>query len=284
VLLAVLLLAWPVACSSLVNPGAPSAAGALASPPPDVARLRVQVLTTVPHDPAAFTEGFELSADGRTLWEGTGLTGASQLRATDPTTGVVRRSVDLPASQFGEGVTVLPDRIWQLTWKDGVVYERDPATLAVRRTLPYDREGWGMCHTAPRPGVELRSAASPGDVVTSDGGADLVVRDPTTFAAVRTVPVTIGGVPLDQLNELDCGDGRTVWANVWHTDDIVGIDLASGRVTAVVDASGLRPPETTGNPEAVLNGIAAIPGAPGEFLLAGKTWPTTYRVRWAPAS
>ena len=87
----------------------------------------------------------------------------------------------------------------------------------------------------------------------------------------------------DQLNELDCGDGRTVWANVWHTDDVVGIDLTNGRVTAVVDATGLRPPSTTGDPDAVLNGIAAIPGAPGEFLLAGKRWPTTYRVRFAPA-
>lgn len=266
VLLAVLLALLPAACSWSPVPAAPT--GALHDPPPGVARLRVQVLATVPHDPTAFTEGFELSADGRTLWEGTGLTGASQLRATDPVTGAVRRAVDLPSSQFGEGVTVLPDRIWQLTWKDGVVYERDPATLAVRRTLPYDREGWGMCHTAT-------------DVVTSDGGADLVLRDPATFAARRTVPVTLGGVPVDRLNELDCGDGHTVWANVWQTDDLVGIDIASGRVTAVVDASGLRPRSTEDDPDAVLNGIAAIPGAPGEFLLTGKRWPTTFRVGWA---
>jgi glutamine cyclotransferase len=268
VLLAVLLTA---ACSW--SPGTPATpSDALASPPAGVARLHVQVLGTVPHDPGAYTEGFELSADGRTLWESTGVTGASQLRATDPTTGAVRRAVGLPSSQFGEGVTVLPDRIWQLTWKDGVAYERDPLTLAVRRTLRYDREGWGMCHT-PSP---------PGDVITSDGGSDLVVRDPTTFVARRTVPVTLGGAPLDQLNELDCSDGRTVWANVWRTDDVVGIDLAGGRVTAVVDASGLRPPSTAGDPEAVLNGITAIPGAPGEFLLTGKRWPTTFRVRFGP--
>ncbi len=280
VVLAVLLVAALGSCSWSPVPAAPT--GALHDPPPGVARLRVQVLATVPHDPTAFTEGFELSADGRTLWEGTGSTGASQLRATDPATGAVRRAVDLPSSQFGEGVTVLPDRIWQLTWKDGVVYERDPATLAVRRTLPYDREGWGMCHTTVSSGVELRSAASPGDVVTSDGGADLMLRDPATFAARRTVPVTLGGVPVDRLNELDCGDGHTVWANVWQTDDLVGIDLASGRITAVVDASGLRPRSTEDDPDAVLNGIAAIPGAPGEFLLTGKRWPTTFRVRFAP--
>jgi glutaminyl-peptide cyclotransferase len=264
VLLAVLLVV--AACSST-----PSTPAGLDSPPPGVARLTVQVLATTPHDPTAFTEGFELSADGRTLWEGTGEAGTSQLRETDPATGAVRRAVDLPSSQFGEGVTVLPEEIWQLTWKDHVAYERDPTTLAVRRTVPYDREGWGMCHTAS-------------DVVTSDGGADLVLRDPTTLAARRTVPVTLGGTPLGQLNELDCGDGRTVWANVWQTDDIVGIDLASGRVTAVVDASGLRPASTRGDQDAVLNGIAGIPGSPGEFLVTGKRWPTTFLVRWPPAS
>ena len=265
-LLTGLVLAVLAACST---PTPTAQTTTLADPPPGVARLRAAVLGTVPHDPAAFTEGFELSADGRTLWEGTGETGASQLRATDPATGAVRRSVDLPPAQFGEGVTVLPDRIWQLTWQDGVAYERDPRTLAVRRTLPYDREGWGMCHTPSS------------EVITSDGGADLVVRDPATFAARRTVPVTLGGAPLDQLNELDCSDGRTVWANVWRTDDIVGIDLASGHVTTVVDASGLRPPSTTDDPDAVLNGIAAIPGAPDEYLITGKRWPTTFRVRWA---
>jgi glutamine cyclotransferase len=71
---------------------------------------------------------------------------------------------------------------------------------------------------------------------------------------------------------------------VWRTDDLVGIDLPTGRVTAVVDAAGLRPPSTTGDPDAVLNGITAIPGAPGEFLLTGKRWPTTFRVRFVPSS
>ncbi|MDL5155751.1 glutaminyl-peptide cyclotransferase [Actinomycetospora termitidis] len=230
-----------------------------AAPASDVTRLSVQVLGTVPHDPAAFTQGFEIA--GASLWEGTGLVGRSQLRETDPTTGAVRRAVDLPADQFGEGITVTPNRIWQLTWKNGVVYDRDPTTLAVRRTLPLDREGWGICHTAT-------------DLVTSDGSSTLVFRDPETFAPRRTVDTGVR-----RLNELEC-TGSTIWANVWQTDEIVGIDPPSGRMTTVVDASALRPAQTRGDPDAVLNGIAAIPGT-DEFLVTGKRWPVTYRVAFA---
>lgn len=232
-------------CSSSVPPS-----------PASVTRLTVQVLGTSPHDPTAFTQGFELA--GNALWEGTGLEGLSQLRETDPTTGAVRRAVDLPADQFGEGITVTPTGIWQLTWKDGVVYRRDPATLAVVQTVPLDREGWGICHTAT-------------DLVTSDGSSTLVFRDPATFAPRRTVDTGVR-----RLNELECV-GDTVWANVWQTDEIVGIDPSSGRVTTVVDAAALRPAETRGDPDAVLNGIAAVPGT-DQFLLTGKRWPVTYRV------
>ncbi|MFC5066302.1 glutaminyl-peptide cyclotransferase [Actinomycetospora atypica] len=224
--------------------------------PPSATPLTVQVLATTQHDPAAFTQGLEIA--GGALWEGTGLVGQSQLRETDPATGAVRRAVDLPADQFGEGITVTPTAIWQLTWKNGVAYERDPATLAVRRTVPLEREGWGICHTG-------------GDLVTSDGSTTLVVRDPATFAPRRTLETGVS-----QLNELECVGG-TVWANVWQTDRIVGVDLATGRVTAVVDASALRPAQTRSDPDAVLNGIAAVPGT-DEFLLTGKRWPTTFRV------
>ncbi|WP_433800156.1 glutaminyl-peptide cyclotransferase [Actinomycetospora sp. CA-084318] len=254
---------------SLLSAGCSSAP---APADPSVTRMTVQVLGTMPHDPAAFTQGFEIAGDS--LWEGTGLVGQSQLRETDPTTGAVRRAIDLPPEQFGEGITVTPTAIWQLTWRDGVVYRRDPATLAVTATFPNDREGWGICHTAT-------------DLVTSDGSSTLVFRDPATFAPRRTVDT---GVRM--LNELECTP-TTIWANVWQTDEIVGVDPASGRVTTVVDAAALRPASTRGDADAVLNGIAAIPGTDGasgatgdgaQFLLTGKRWPVTYRVRWAAPS
>jgi glutamine cyclotransferase len=224
--------------------------------------LRPEVLAEVPHDPAAFTQGLELHEG--TLLEGTGLQGRSELRELDPTTGELRRAESLPGQLFGEGITVAGDRIWQLTWRDGVVLEWDRATLALRQQLPLDGEGWGLCHDGTR-------------LVRSDGTDRLRFHDPITFAETGSVPVVLDDEPVTQLNELECVDGQ-VWANVWPSDALVRIDPASGRVTALVDASGLLDPEQEANADAVLNGIAAL--GDGEFLLTGKLWPVSFRVRF----
>ncbi|WP_235926603.1 glutaminyl-peptide cyclotransferase [Actinokineospora pegani] len=230
------------------------------------ATMRVEVLARLPHDPTAFTQGLEI-ADG-TLYEGTGLAGQSRIRALDPATGAPRAEVALPPELFGEGITVVGDRIWQITWQNGVAIERDRATLAERRRVSYTGEGWGLCHDGAR-------------LVMSDGSATLTFRDPATFAPTGEVRVVDGGTPVGELNELECVDGA-VYANVWKTDRIVRIDPGSGRVTGSADLSGLL----TGAEQQgvdVLNGIAAVPGT-DEFLVTGKLWPALFRVRLAPAT
>lgn len=224
--------------------------------------LRPEVLAEVPHDPSAFTQGLELHEG--TLYEGTGLEGRSQLRVLDPATGEVLRAESLSGQLFGEGIAVAGDRIWQLTWQDGVVLEWDRATLTLRQQLPLDGEGWGLCHDGTR-------------LVRSDGTDRLRFHDPVTFAETGSVTVTIDGEPVTQLNELECVDGQ-VWANVWPSDVLVRIDPASGRVTAAVDAAGLLDPEQRANADAVLNGIAALGN--DEYLLSGKLWPVSFRVRF----
>jgi len=224
--------------------------------------LRPEVLAEVPHDPSAFTQGLELHEG--TLYEGTGLEGRSQLRVLDPATGEVQRAESLPGQLFGEGIAVAGDRIWQLTWQDGVVLEWDRATLTLRQQLPLDGEGWGLCNDGTR-------------LVRSDGTDRLRFHDPVTFAETGSVTVTIDGEPVTQLNELECVDGQ-VWANVWPSDVLVRIDPASGQVTAAVDAAGLLDPEQRANADAVLNGIAALDN--DEYLLSGKLWPVSFRVRF----
>jgi glutamine cyclotransferase len=224
--------------------------------------LRPEVVAEVPHDPSAYTQGLELHEG--TLYEGTGLEGRSQLRVLDPATGEVLRAESLPGQLFGEGIAVAGDRIWQLTWQDGVVLEWNRATLALRRQLPLDGEGWGLCHDGTR-------------LVRSDGTDRLRFHDPVTFAETGSVIVTIDGEPVSQLNELECVDGQ-VWANVWPSDVLVRINPASGRVTAAVDAAGLLEPEQRANADAVLNGIAALGNE--EYLLTGKLWPVSFRVRF----
>ena len=130
-----------VAGCGAAAPAAPTPTAAAS--PSAVLQLRPEVLAELPHDPAAFTQGFEI--DGGVLYEGTGLEGRSQLRELDPDTGAVRRSVPLPGQLFGEGITVVGDRIWQLTWRDGVALEWDRATLTLRREVPLEGEGWGLC-------------------------------------------------------------------------------------------------------------------------------------------
>ena len=218
------------------------------------------VLAEIPHDPDAFTQGLELH--GPVLYEGTGLAGQSQLRTLDPATGRVDRAVGIPGDYFGEGITVVGDRIWQLTYRDGVAVQWDRATLTPVREVPLAGEGWGLCHDGAR-------------LIRSDGTSRLRFHDPGDLSEHGGVDVTRDGQPVDGLNELECVDGR-VWANLWPTDTIVRIDPGTGAVDLVVDAAGLRargiPPSAQ-----VLNGIAHLAG--DEFLVTGKDWPTTFRVR-----
>ena len=158
-----------------------------------VPHLRTEVIKTLPHDRSSFTQGLEI-ADG-TLYEGTGLRGSSLLRATDPAGGSVLAEEPLPARFFGEGITVTGDRIWQLTWLEGVAVERDRHTLRELRRVRYDGEGWGLCHDGSR-------------LVMSDGGDRLTFRDPVSFEPVGSVPVTLDGSPVRELNELDAARER----------------------------------------------------------------------------
>lgn len=218
------------------------------------------VLEEIAHDPDAFTQGFEM--DGNSLYEGTGLAGASEMRELDPATGAVRRATPVPNDYFGEGITVVGDRIWQLTYRDGVAVEWDKATLSPVREVPLDGEGWGLCFDGER-------------LIRSDGTNRLRFQDPGDLTETGGVDVSRDGRPLTGLNELECVDGQ-VWANLWPSDDIARIDPGTGTVDLVVDAAGLR---SRGIPASaqVLNGIAHVQG--GEFLVTGKDWPKTFRVQ-----
>lgn len=244
---------WPLLAVALAG----GCAGTQAEPAAPE-RLTVQVLQTLPHDTSAFTEGLEFS--GTTLYESRGLDGQSALTA-GPAGQAPTARVALPSPLFGEGVTVLGPKLWQLTWQDGFAIERDSKTLAELRRVAFQGEGWGLCHQPD------------GRLVMSNGSSSLTFRDPQTFAVTGSVDVGV-----DQLNELECV-GDTVYANVWKTGTILRIDAKTGHVTGSIDAAGLRTPAEPG--EDVLNGIAAIPGT-DEFLVTGKLWPTMFRVRFVP--
>ena len=232
---------------------------------PGVARWTVEILERHPHDPDAFTQGLEMASGA--LYESTGLYGRSSLRRIDPATGEVTAEAAVAGDLFGEGLTVVGDRIVQLTWKAGRALVYDRATLDLVGELAYEGEGWGLC----RSGDEL---------MMSDGSDRLARRDPESFELIGTVAVASAGVAVDRLNELECVDGLVI-ANVWQSPELLVIDLADGRVTAVIDGRPLVDDAmaAAADPGAigVLNGVAAI--GDGTFLMTGKLWPRMYRVR-----
>jgi glutaminyl-peptide cyclotransferase len=229
---------------------------------PLVGSFTVEIVASHPHDPTSYTQGLELH-EGRLL-ESTGRRGQSTRRWVDPETGSVELVQPLPDDLFGEGITVVDDEIFQLTWTSGQLLVADLEALELTRVLTYAGEGWGLCFDGEH-------------LVMSNGSSQLTERDPTTFAVVRTIDVQLNGSPLNALNELEC-IGDQVLANVYRVDQIVAIDQDSGNVDAVIDASPLRPPELPiGDVDYALNGIAHD-ASTGRYLMTGKLWPVLYEV------
>lgn len=257
------------ASSTLVAPDASTTT--TTATPAAVERLRLSVVDTYPHDPTAFTEGL-LFDDRGDLYESTGQYGESSIRRVEPTSGEVVSRVALPPDMFGEGIAMTADRtLVQLTWKEHAAIRWNADTLVQGSTQSYGGEGWGLSEDLSRDRL-----------VMSDGSSKLTFRDPATFAVTGTVDVTLDGTPVTQLNELEVVDG-VIWANVWMTDEIIRIDPTTGRVSAVVDASGLLGAAQRGEAD-VLNGIAHRPGDAADRLwVTGKYWPSMFVVDVVPA-
>ncbi len=244
--------------------GDPRPTGSTVSGAGTVPVWRVQVVQRRGHDPAAFTQGLQLSAGQ--LFESRGRYGRSALTEVDPLTGEVLRRLDLPAEDFAEGMTVVGDRIVLLTWREERAYVVDSATFEIVDVLGYKGEGWGLCYDGEH-------------LVMSDGSDVLTWRDPRTFEVVRTVRVSLDGRPVGRLNELECV-GDAIYTNVWREDALVIIDAATGDVTAVIDARGLLSEVEAAGAD-VLNGVAFDRDSRA-FLLTGKLWPAMFVVEFVP--
>ena len=213
----------------------------------------------VTHDSQAYTQGLEFY-QGR-LFESTGVYGSSTLREVNLSTGEVIRSVNLSADEFAEGLTFVGDQIIQLTWKEGIAYRYDVNTFEVVGNHTYSGEGWGLAYDGNR-------------LIMSDGSDVLQFRNASTFELESTLNVTLNNESLGRLNELEMFRGLLL-ANVYQTEQIVGIDLVSGVVVWDIDASGLK---TDGGE--VLNGIAHDDST-GSLWITGKYWSKMYNISFA---
>ncbi len=222
---------------------------------------RVDVVRSFAHDTAAFTQGL-LWHEGE-MFESTGEVGRSNIRRVDVQTGEVKQRRDLPPPHFGEGIVILGDKLYQLTWQSGKGFVYDKNTFAPLGEFTYEKEGWGLTTD----GTHL---------IMSDGTPRLRFLDPETFKVVREVMVNENGSSVNAVNELEMVKGE-IWANKWMTDRIMRIDPITGTVLGWIDLAGLLPDsERTGN-EDVLNGIAY--DAEGDrIFVTGKKWPRLFQI------
>ena len=224
-----------------------------------------RVVGSFPHDPEAFTQGLCIS--GGFLYEGTGLWDRSSLRQVDLSTGRVMMKINLPQHLFGEGVTVMGDRIFQLTWVShtGFIYSVDG--LQKIGTFSYSMEGWGITHDDKY-------------LIMSDGTEFLYFLDPKDLMITHRICVTYSDKPVRLLNELEYIEGR-VFANIWQKDHIAVIDPKTGNVTDWINLSGLYL-QQTGEPQPeVLNGIAYDTND-GKLYITGKLWKKVFEIEVVP--
>ena len=221
-----------------------------------------RTVAELPHSTSDYTQGFEY-ADGL-FWEGTGGYGTSVLKRYEPTAGgAAQKEIALSRTYFGEGITLLGEQIYQLTWRKGKAFVYDKESFRKIGEFGYEGEGWGL--------------ATDGRVLyMSDGSHTITVRKPDTFEPIRTIAVTLGGKKVVNLNELEWIDGE-IWANVYMTDNIVRINPESGKVVGVVDLAGLQLPSDVSYNTDVLNGIA-YDKTTGRIWLTGKNWNKIYQV------
>ena len=226
-----------------------------------------EVIRRFPHDTTAYTQGL-LYVDGQ-LYESTGQLGRSDVRRVDLETGQVQASTRLANDRFGEGLALLGDKLFQLTWQTHVGYVYEASTLALVDSFDYTGEGWGL-------------ATDGTSLIMSDGTANLRFLDPETFETTKEVTVQDQGSALTSINELEYVQG-VLYANIYQSDRMVRVDPKTGEVLAWYNLAGLLPRSERTRTTDVLNGIAYHEGT-GNLLVTGKFWPALFEIRLREAS
>lgn len=224
--------------------------------------LKYKIINTYPHDPTSFTEGLEFYRD--TLYESTGLNGKSYLRKYDYKTAKVFNQIDLDKQYFGEGITIVDNKVYQLTWqeKTGFIYDANTFKLIKSFTYEKDIEGWGMTNDGTH-------------IYQTDKTERIWKMNPENQKMVDFVNVYSGSNKIPSINELEWINGK-IFANVWQKDAIAVVNPTTGSVESILDLSNLRSQIQSPNAE-VLNGIAYNPKTKTIFV-TGKNWDKTFEI------
>ncbi|GLB49222.1 glutaminyl-peptide cyclotransferase [Neptunitalea lumnitzerae] len=224
------------------------------------------IVNTYPHDIKAYTQGLEFHKD--TLYESTGLRGQSSLRKVDFKTGEVLKKIALDNKIFGEGLTILNDKIYQLTWQSMIGYVYNLTTFEKEKTFSYvdSKQGWGLCNDGEH-------------IYKSDGSERIYTLDKETLAEQGFIQLVTNKSVYEKANELEYVDG-TIYANAYQKDGIMIIDAETGIITGVIDCRGLKEKVTQHQQLDVLNGIAYNPKTK-TFFITGKNWDKMFEVTFS---
>jgi len=225
--------------------------------------LKYKIVNTYPHDTASFTEGLEFYKD--TLYESTGQNGISYLRKYDYKTGKIFKQIDLDSQYFGEGITIINNKIFQLTWQNKTGFIYNATTWKLEKTFTYDKdiEGWGMTNDGKY-------------IYQTDKTEKIWKMDPKTQKMIDYINVYSGSLKIQSINELEWINGK-IYTNVFQKESIAVVDPQTGAVEGVLDMSGLRKFINAG-PDDVLNGIAYNPKTKTIFV-TGKNWNKMFEIK-----
>lgn len=227
--------------------------------------LTYKIVNTYDHDGNSYTQGYEFYEGD--LIEGSGQYGNSSLRKTEYKTGKVLEKIDLDKKYFGEGITVLKDKIYQLTWNENQAFIYDAKTFKLEKTIPYFRKdlpGWGLTNDGT-------------NLYMSDGSEKIYILNPETFEMIDYINVYTNANKIDFINEMEWVDGK-IWANIYEKDMVIKINPKTGAIENILNLSELKTKVTkTLQQGEVLNGIAYNPKTK-TFLVTGKNWDKSFEI------
>ena len=223
-----------------------------------------EIINEYPHDITSYTQGLEFN--NGVLYESTGQYKESKLRKVNYQTGEVMANVDLNDNYFGEGLTVLDSKVYQLTWKAGTGFVYDAETLEKTSSFKYGKseEGWGLCNDGSK-------------IYKSDGTEKIWLLDPETLTEMSNIQAYHNRGKVIELNELEWVNGK-IYANRYQKNGVAIINPENGAVEGVIDFSPLREKVTQHGGLDVLNGIAYNPETQTLFV-TGKRWDKLFEVR-----
>lgn len=224
-------------------------------------QLKAVKVSSLNHDKGSYTQGLEFYK-GR-LYEGTGQYGQSILSEKELKSGLTLRKVDLEKRYFGEGITILNDTIYQITWVEKVCFMYDMNFNKIGE-FTYEGEGWGLCNDGK-------------SLIMSNGTSEIVFRNPSTFQIERRIHVFDDDEEIASINELEFINGK-LYANVYMEDHILEIDPKTGKILSEIDCSDIVNEGRVPGAD-VLNGIAYHPET-NKIYLTGKWWPLMFEVKF----